>query len=241
MLKSVYNNGGFWIGRYEAGIEGTTESAEGNSKILELGRTESKHQEIDIDTSPKAICQKDAIPYNYVTIGEAQTLANAMSPDNSKTSSLLFGIQWDLVCKFIEEKEVAKQEEQRPNIVASINSDSESWGNYNNVSLDNLSSNAKSYTTNNDTWSTISDNKAANNDILLSTGASEKTKRLNIYDFAGNGFEWTLEHALEIRFNPCSARGGYFGDDSSFDPASSYGNSGGYLYSCDSSFRPALY
>ena len=57
MLKSVYTYGGFWIGRYEAGIEGTT---------TETTNARSSHSNIVIGSSPKAISQKDAIPYNYV-------------------------------------------------------------------------------------------------------------------------------------------------------------------------------
>ncbi len=239
MLRSIYNNGGFWIGRYEAGIEGSTGTDEGS---LKKGRTSSSARIEDISTSTKAISQKDAIPYNFVTCSEAQTLANAMAPDDSKTSSLLFGIQWDLVCKFIEEKEVAKLGEegegQRASIVASINSDSKDWGNYKNVSLNNLSSNAKSFTS---SWSNVSGDKTANNNILLSTGASEKTKRLNIYDFAGNEFDWTLEHALEDDSSPCSGRGGNFSNNSPDDPVSSRGCADTTNASFRSSFRPALY
>ena len=61
-------------------------------------------QTVAIGTSPKAISQKDAIPYNYVYCSEAQALAKEMTPDSNYTSSLMFGIQWDLVCKFLEVK-----------------------------------------------------------------------------------------------------------------------------------------
>ena len=93
MLKSVYTYGGFWIGRYEAGIEGTTTETTN-------ARTSSSAR-ISIETSPKAISQKDAIPYNYVYCSEAQALAKEMTPNSNYTSSLMFGIQWDLVCKYL--------------------------------------------------------------------------------------------------------------------------------------------
>ena len=250
MIKSVYKNGGFWIGRYEAGINGTTGT--------DLSNARTSHTDI-VDNSPKAISQKDAIPYNYVYCSEAQKLAKEMTPDSSKTSSLLFGIQWDLVCKFIEVKEVAKQgEEEKTNIIESINTDSQSWGNYKNTTLQITSSNAKATSyddhegTYNMPWASITDNKKSYDDsydsakgasfyTLLSTGASEKTKRLNIYDLAGNEYEWTLEHATADTGNPCSWRGGYFYNDSSISPASDryyYGATNGYG---DSSFRPTLY
>ena len=44
---------------------------------------------------------------------------------------------------------------------------------------------------------------------LLTTGASEKTKKMNIYDFAGNEWEWTLEKSSYANI-PCTNRGGSF-------------------------------
>ncbi len=229
MIKSVYKNGGFWIGRYEAGIDGTT------GTDLSKART-SKENPID---ATQAIIQKDAIPYNYVTCSQAETLAKAISPDSSKTSSLLFGIQWDLVCKFLEVKSNDLN-------VADINSDSGKWGNYSNVGLPITSQNAKGYYNNNETWSKISGNKLSYDDnnednTLLSTGASDNTKKSNIYDFVGNEYEWTLEHATAYTNYPCGCRGGTFIVDSSSHPASDrgYTTTTGAIY--DGSFRPALY
>ncbi len=229
MIKSVYKNGGFWLGRYEAGIEGTTET--------DLSNARTTHTDIT-DGSPKAISQKDAIPYNYVYCSEAQKLASKMTPDSNKTSSLLFGIQWDLVCKYLE----VKSNELN---VSDINSNSEKWGNYKNVTLLITSPNAKGYTYNDKTWSKISENKLSYDDnkdyTLLSTGASDNTKKSNIYDFAGNESEWTLDHATAGTNGPCISRGGYFFYDSSYFPASYRYD--GYTTSANDrySFRPALY
>ncbi len=205
MIKSVYKNGGFWIGRYEAGIRGTTGTEQEN---FDLARTAKENP---IDTT-QVIIQKDAIPYNFVTVSQAETLAKELSPDSSRTSSLLFGIQWDLVCKYLEVRGKVPQ--------ADINEDSESWGNYSNVDLVITSDNAKGYSYNDETWNKISGKKLSkdnNNkdDTLLSTGASETTKKLNIYDLAGNCWEWTLEHATMDTEIPCSNRGGCFGNGGS--------------------------
>ncbi len=205
MLKSVYNNGGFWIGRYEAGIDGTTESTEENPKVLELARTDSSPR-IDISTSSEAISQKDAIPYNFIYCNEAQKLSSQMTPDSNKTSSLLFGIQWDLVCKFIEEKEVKEQgESQKTSIIASINSDSGEWGNYSDQSFAvNNGKSAMFCMWGSDclleNWQVILEvfqkprvSVPTVGMILFSTGITERDKKMNIYDFAGNESEYTLE------------------------------------------------
>ena len=187
MLKSVYLYGGFWIGRYEAGIEGSIE---------DVSKARTSHTDVQIGTSPRAISQKDAIPYNYVSCSEAQTLAKEMAPDSNCTSSLMFGIQWDLVCKFLEVKsELA---------IADINSDSSSWGNYNNIPIIITSENAKKQGI---PWIPLTELTSC---ALVTTGASEKTKKMNIHDFAGNEWEWTLEHATSSSDGPCTNRGGYY-------------------------------
>ena len=201
MLKSVYTYGGFWIGRYEAGIEGTTTETTN-------ARTKSSKR-ISIGTSPKAISQKDAIPYNWVYCSEAQALAKEMTPNSNYTSSLMFGIQWDLVCKYLEVKGRLS--------AADIKVDSSSWGNYSNVGRTISSDKAKQSTDDGSTWAAITGTKPASS-VLLTTGASDETNKMNIYDFAGNEYEWTLEKASSS-YNPCAYRGGFCNDTGSHDPA----------------------
>ena len=223
MLKSIYTYGGFWIGRYEAGIEGTTTETTN-------ARTGSSAR-ITIGTSPKAISQKDAIPYNFVYCSEAQALAKEMTPNNNYTSSLMFGIQWDLVCKYLEVKGKLT--------TANINSDSSAWGNYSNVTRTISSNKANQSTDYGSTWKVITGTKPASS-VLLTAGASEETKKMNIYDFAGNEYEWTLEKTSNSS-NPCAYRGGGYYGSGSDSPASSRG----YNYTARANysigFRPTLY
>ena len=223
MLKSVYTYGGFWIGRYEAGIEGTTTETTN-------ARTSSSAR-ISIETSPKAISQKDAIPYNYVYCSEAQALAKEMTPNNSYTSSLMFGIQWDLVCKYLEVKSTLE--------TSDINSNSTSWGNYSNVERTISSDKAKQSTDYGYTWTAITGTKPASS-VLLTTGASDETNKMNIYDFAGNEWEWTLEKTSDS-YGPCASRGGYYSYTGSDFPASyryRYGTTNSFY---NVGFRPTLY
>ena len=192
MLKSLYTYGGFWIGRYEAGIEGSIND-------LNKARTRASDR-ITIGTSPKAVSQKDAIPYNFVYCSEAQSLAKEMSPDNNYISSLIFGIQWDLTCKYLEVKSDLS--------ISDINSDSSSWGNYNNVTRKITSLNAKKSSNSGNTWEKTSGEKNQGS-VILSTGASDETKKMNIYDFTGNLWKWTLEKTEYIEY-PCASRGGVY-------------------------------
>ena len=68
------------------------------------------------------------------------------------------------------------------------------WGNYKNTSRTITSENAKQSTDYGDSWEVITGTKPTSS-IILSTGASEETKKMNIYDLAGNITEWTLEKA----------------------------------------------
>ena len=93
MLKSVYENGGFYVGRYEAGI-GTNRTSAGPT---------NSNRKYTIEGMPTPVTKADAYPYTYVTRTQAQNLASNVN-SGTKTSSLMFGVQWDLVLAFMHNK-----------------------------------------------------------------------------------------------------------------------------------------
>ena len=218
MLKSVYENGGFWIGRYEAGIT-TNRTARGDVTVAPISKAGT------VDTP--------VYPYIYVTCNQAQTVANMLTT-NDYTSSLLFGVQWDLVLKHIEVKEVAKGTALATTQNA-LRSNSTSWGNYRDAGfIINRGKYADCKTwKQSTTWTpynqTTSNNFVKNgvkqvqsntNGILLTTGASDVCKKMNIYDLAGNVEEWTLEYTNNSA-NSCARRSGNYQASGSNIPASS--------------------
>ena len=175
MLKSVYENGGFWVGRYEAGIT-TNRTAKGDVTVAPISKAGT------VDTP--------VYPYIYVTCNQAQTVANMLTT-NDYTSSLLFGVQWDLVLKHIEVKEVAKGTALATTQNA-LRSNSTSWGNYRDAGfIINRGKYADCKTwKQSTTWTpynqTTSNNFVKNgvkqvqsntNGILLTTGASDVCKK----------------------------------------------------------------
>ena len=211
MLKSVYENGGFYIGKYEAGTKTLRTSASTELTI--------------------PVIQERAYPYNYVTNKQAQEKSKELAT-GGKTSSLMFGIQWDLVLKHIENKQGKTQEE--------LKNDSTIWGNYNEATFEITKGkysrdNGNTFTEVNGTYI-----KPANTGVLLTTGATGRNSVLNMCDLAGNEYEWTLEKSTSTSY-PSVDRGGTYGNLGSQSPASYRGNVSTSNSSYDISFRPALW
>ena len=214
MLKSVYQNGGFYVGKYETGIENAPKT------------------DGDENTAPTEIpvIKQNAYPYNYVTCSQTQTLASKMESGNY-TSSLMFGVQWDLVLKYLETKGTAQ---------ADLKTDSTSWGNYSN-NLWNITNANSKYALYGSGWTSGAyGTKTSDSNILLSTGASDKFSKQGIYDLAGNVWEWTLEYTSNS-YRPCAGRGGnyYFSGDSSPAAYRNDNRTTDYFYSIG--FRVSLF
>ena len=239
MLKSVYENGGFYVGRYEAGI----------SEF----RTSNENEPTEVPAS-----KQNMIPYTNITRTQAKKLAEKVN-SGGYTSSLMFGIQWDLMLAFIQNKGGVD--------VATLTTDSTNIGNYYNNKW-NVTNDKAKYNEDGTEWKNCPYQKTTETGILLTTGASETFAKMNIYDVAGNVFEWTLEGnqnvvvegSKEIRLaslinnkvssirlagtavsNPCVDGGGDCYSTGSGVPASSRYNDGvGYYYDCVG-FRVTLY
>lgn len=140
MKKQVLEYGGFYIGRFEAGVNSTT---------LRGATT----------TAQTVVCKKEVAPYNYVPWGTnmsdlgqsgAVYLAkNFASQHNytSVTSTLTYGCQWDAMCRYIGDSKRTTLAKSKPEL----------------------------------------------------TGSIEEDVSKNIYDLAGNCWEWTME-AYYLRY-----------------------------------------
>ena len=202
MLKSVYENKGFYIGRYEMGIavvSGTTEaqaiSRTSGSREYVSGTTNADNQAPTIEGMTLPISKANAVAYNYITQSQAQILAKKLgekSSYGSVESSIMFGVQWDAVCVYIEHFDknntaTTKSEWLKNNTYGKL------WGNYKNAEF-KLDRGYYTITSNPVIWKKdYTTKKRSSINWLCTTGASEQNKSLNIYDFGGNEAEWTLE------------------------------------------------
>ena len=203
MLKSVYENGGFYVGRYEAGIETTGTNRTSNTDK----NSEGKY----ITPSTTPVSKADAYPYTYVTRTQAQNLASNVN-SGTKISSLMFGVQWDLVLAFMHNK---------GNIADStLTSNSTTIGNYNDNLWTIKNAKAQYSEDDGDTFTACPNpfKKESESEILLTTGADSSFSVQNIYDIAGNVWEFTLERSPYTNVL-CARRGGGFNVTGSDYPA----------------------
>ena len=220
MLKSVYQNGGFYVGKYETGIE-------------DAPKTSGSPATAPTETP---VIKQNAYPYNKVTCSQAQSLASNME-SGDYTSSLMFGVQWDLVLKYLETKGTAQ---------ADLKTNSTRWGNYAN-NLWNITNANSKYAIVNTSNFTLGDwtsgaygAKDSSTWILLSTGASDTFSKQGIYDLAGNVFEWTLEYSSSSS-HPCAVRGGICSNNGDRSPAASRVSGSTTDYHDSIGFRGVLY
>ena len=115
--------------------------------------------------------------------------------DKVKTQ-MIWGCQWDVTMNWLISSGAKTSDE--------VNKDSSTWGNYSNYN-----------TANNYTEGTTGYEKNAGS--LQNTGSSENWKANNIYDLAGNCYEWTQEAS---NTNHRAVRGGYYSYNGSDSPAS---------------------
>ena len=176
LTKSIYKYGGFYIGRYEAGSKTPRTSSSG---VTEIG------------------IKQDMYPYNYVKWGDSMSsigttgavyLSNSLYNTNEygATSMLCTGACWDSMLDFIKDSKHSV-------------TDSTKWGNYKNSETFEITRGAYAvFNTSNYTLGSFNNvgskySKMKDTSILLTTGATERNCSKNIYDVAGNCFEWTTE------------------------------------------------
>ena len=179
LTKSIYKYGGFYIGRYEAGVKPATDGTA-------TPRTSSSSQTAEF------VVQQDKYPYDYVKWGKdmsdvsegavylCNNLYSSTNTNYGATSMLCSGASWDSMLDFIKDSSHSV-------------TDSTTWGNYNN------SETYKIYRGSlyNSAWSTVNTTTGTDvtqsTSILLTTGVTERNSSKNIYDVAGNMSEWTTE------------------------------------------------
>lgn len=196
MYKSVKDNGGFYLARYEAGVAGTTVSTTTNDANKQTQ-----------DGSVKPVSQKGVGVWNFIPWGGTTTVEatdNLPGNDNSDgavkvarsmyqndgtykvTSTLCYGVQWDAALNFIDSN-------YESGTATGYVKDSTGKGNYSNS--------------------------------IATTGSNTDYQQKHIYDMAGNVREWTMEaYFTRYRVGRGGYCSSYGSDDPASNRGTSYPN-----------------
>ena len=223
MKNSVIRYGGFYVARYEAGITDTSNKSTQDGRVKPV----SKNNTSVWNNIPwGGTYNKEAIDgyQGNDKASGAVKVARSMYPDTEKIaeygltetatnntgvkSTLIYGVQWDAIMRWMKEIENISATKTPPANKYIL--DSTGMGNY----LDSDDTN----------------NPAA-------TGINNYGVK-NIYDMAGNVYEWTME-ACSTNLRVC--RGGSYGDSGSGFPASIRNYDGPGSSNSDFGFRVTLY
>ena len=167
----VVKYGGFYIGRYEAGVPENQTTIDGKS----------------ISTSNvkgMPVSKKGATVWTHINYTNAKANAESMISNEYVQTGLITGTAWDATCHWIEGSLKSINE------LASLK-DSRYYGNYKN---------------------SLAPAKE-NSGVKRTSGFSENWKTKNIYDLAGNVWEWTSEASSS---DSIYRGGGCNGDGSGF-------------------------
>ena len=154
------------------------------------GETETARDYNNSSDENLLVSQKGAFVYNYIDWETAKNLSSGMygSNDDHVTSQLITGAGWDRTLNWLIETGMDEEK---------VLYDSRSWGNYSNSTGNALTNSGSS-------------------NMNYKTGRSEYWKANNIYDLAGNTWEWTQETSGTNSIH----RGGNFGDNGGAIPSS---------------------
>ena len=128
----------------------------------------------------------------------AYTNLQLIGANNNVKTSMIFGSLWDENLQWLIDT---------GNKTYAEISDSTNWGNYNNTTFEYIITNGSILT------------KAINSNVVVPTGSTEYTKANNIYDIAGNIWEWTLD---SNGYNARKSYGGGYTNNSLNRSSSSY-------------------
>ena len=169
--NNAISYGGYYVGRYEAGIPEDMTNAINNANA----------DNRNVKGTPTS--KKDAVPWNYITKANAKANAESMYSVTSAQSGLMNSYAWDTMINWLMSSECKTEE--------AVITNSKDWGNYYYAPVKGI----LEYSTNGATWNKENEYKTKETNVrwMLKTGHANYTKANNIYDLAGNMAEWITE------------------------------------------------
>ena len=211
-LIPIEKYSGFYIGRYEAGTSEITlsgnvkwENASTGSTINGLECQNGSFVSSKV-TGGKITSKAGEIPYYHADYTTAMEMSENMISTEYVQSGLITGTMWDAMMKFITTDKSNYSDLKSSN-----------WGNYNNNTAVTYTAGRGRYLGVNSSNGSTSNAAVSDNSYhfgIRTTASSEDVKRKNLYDVAGNQWEWTQESAYLMNDSDLiyNLRGGCFGD-----------------------------
>ena len=185
-IKDIQKYEGFYIGRYEAGTSNLTSNKIDFSKGYSTSDWTNTNFRSEFVTG-KITCKAGEIPYYYSDYTTAITKAKEMYSNNFVQSGLVTGTMWDVTLNYFKSQD------------SSLDLTNSAWGNYNDTTLVNCKGRYITVNSSNGSTSDIVRNADGKSHYgIMTTASSESTKKCNIYDMAGNLWEWTEEIAYDL-------------------------------------------
>jgi len=237
---------GFYVSRYEAGIPKEASFYANSNGASYTGTYLQGDSALNArnTTTIAPVSKKGVQAWNSISQTKAKEIAQLMYTGGEGQSYLIDSYAWDTICKKMIETQGS----------SAVTTDSKDIGNYYNTPTTKYSglNVLHAVHTYNNGWIKASEYKkgtisgapggSGTNRLELATGSLESAKINNIYDIAGNMWEWTTEISTGQYSGNAVLRGGSFFYKGSDDPAvRRNGNdsaSGCYLYA---GFRAVLY
>ncbi len=238
-LTQIKKYGGFYIGRYEAGtsnikLSTKVDFAKANTANNMQNEEFSIRKELNHTATGNITCKAGEIPYYHADYFTALELCNRMYQTAYVQSGLVTGTMWDAMITFIANG--------NNNIVTTESY----WGNYNKEDSEHIQ-----YVTGQGRYSAVKRDSGSNDAFIVADGqyhygirttaSTEGVKQKNLYDVAGNLWEWTnekVENKSEISY---MVRGGSFYTTYFGSPACYRGYNTATCTYERFGFRPALY